>query len=122
MTIQVILFDVGGVLVQLTGVPMMLEWLGGRHTLEELWSIWLHSPSVRAFETGQIDAPTFAQRLVGELDAQVEPQRCLSNRSPAGPPVCTRACSKCWSPAFRRAYTRALLSNSNVASLAPGTR
>lgn len=45
--IQVALFDLGGVLVELRGVPTMLAWLDHRVSLEELWKLWLSSPTVR---------------------------------------------------------------------------
>ena len=61
--IRVVLFDVGGVLVELSGVATLLDWLDHRITAQELWSLWLHSPSVRAFETGRVDAGQFAFRL-----------------------------------------------------------
>src|ERR1700722_2974295 len=58
--IQVLLFDVGGVLVELSGVETMLEWLGRRVTADELWRMWLQSVPVRQFETGRIDAGAVA--------------------------------------------------------------
>ena len=44
---HVLLFDVGGVLVQLSGVKTMLEWMGETATSEEMWHMWLHSTPVR---------------------------------------------------------------------------
>jgi len=41
--IRVLLFDVGGVLVQLGGVEAMLEWLGHGISVDELWRRWLQS-------------------------------------------------------------------------------
>jgi hypothetical protein len=58
--IGVLLFDVGGVLVQLSGIETMLDWLGNSMTAEELWVKWLRSASVRQFETGQTQASAFA--------------------------------------------------------------
>ncbi len=50
--IQVALFDVGGVLVEFAGVPAMQAWLNHRVSPDELWTAWLRSPAVRAFESG----------------------------------------------------------------------
>jgi glucose-1-phosphatase len=76
--IRVVLFDVGGVLVELSGVPTMLAWMGDRHSPEELWKIWLTSPVVRAFETGRISPQSFADQLISELTLPVERDRLLA--------------------------------------------
>jgi glucose-1-phosphatase len=109
--VRVILFDVGGVLVELKGLPTFIEWLDNRHTPEEVWQIWLRSPTVRAFETGRIDATTFARRLIAELQARVEPQQFLDAFAawPTGLFPGTLAMLE----RIPRRYVRALLSNSN---------
>ncbi len=71
------LFDVGGVLVRLSGIEAMLGWLGNRVTAEELWGMWLRSEAVRQFETGRMDAGEFAMRVTREFDIAIEPQRFL---------------------------------------------
>lgn len=75
--IRVVLFDLGGVLVELSGVPVMLEWMGDRTSPENLLKIWLKSPVVRAFETGQITAEEFADELITEMLLPVERDRLL---------------------------------------------
>jgi len=67
----VLLFDVGGVLVELSGVETMLGWLGGKVATDELWRMWLQSKAVRDFETGRIEPDEFA---VGR-DNRVRPPR-----------------------------------------------
>lgn len=57
--IDVILFDLGGVLIELAGVEKMLEWSPGVGTTEELWRRWLYSDAVRKFETGRIAAASW---------------------------------------------------------------
>jgi glucose-1-phosphatase len=96
--IAVVLFDVGGVLVELSGVATLLEWLDQRLTAAQLWSLWLHSPSVRAFETGRIDGRQFAAGVLAELQLDIEPGYFLQafTHWPTG------------------LYRRALLSNSNA--------
>jgi hypothetical protein len=53
---EVILFDLGGVLIELSGISTMLAWIGPTMTIEELWRRWLTSPGVRLFESGRISA------------------------------------------------------------------
>jgi glucose-1-phosphatase len=74
---DVIVFDLGGVLVELGGVPRMLELLSHRLTVEELWTRWLTSPSVRAFETGQCDAEAFAHALLAEFELAISPAQLI---------------------------------------------
>jgi FMN phosphatase YigB (HAD superfamily) len=75
--IRVVLFDLGGVLVELGGVQTMLEWLGNRVSPEELWKMWLRSPAVRAFETGITDAGSFADDLIAEMGLPVAREKLL---------------------------------------------
>src|SRR5215475_13616247 len=75
--ISAILFDLGGVLVELTGVPILLSWIGNRMTPEDLWSMWLSSPVVRSFETGRLDPAVFANELVKEMDLPVSAEEFL---------------------------------------------
>jgi glucose-1-phosphatase len=77
--IRIVLFDVGGVLVKLSGIDIMLDWLGHTTTPEEMWRLWLHSDIVRRFETGRIDAAAFAIGVVGEFELPVAPQRFLDS-------------------------------------------
>ena len=68
---ELLLFDLGGVLVRLTGVSTMLEWTPGNLTEPELWERWLHSESIRAFESGEIEADQFAEDVVAEFDLSI---------------------------------------------------
>lgn len=110
--IRVVLFDVGGVLVELGGAATLLGWLGGRVTLPELWSLWLRSPSVRAFETGRIGAGQFAAGVLDELRLEIDAGLFLESFArwpsalyPGALEMIERIPSH---------YRRALLSNSNV--------
>jgi glucose-1-phosphatase len=109
--LSVVLFDVGGVLVQLTGVETILGWTANRYSPDELWHLWLHSPAVRAFESGRMDAPTFAIEMIRELDVPLAPEQFLQSFTawptglfPGVPELIAR---------IPMTYTRALLSNSN---------
>ena len=75
--IDTILFDLGGVLVELAGVEQMLAWSSGVPDTKELWRRWLHSTAVRRFETGGSDRDTFAAEIVGEFDLPVDTGRFL---------------------------------------------
>lgn len=65
--IDVIMFDLGGVLVELAGVPTMLRWLDHTLGVEDLWRRWLLSPAVRRFERGQGTAEAFAHAVIHEF-------------------------------------------------------
>lgn len=62
-----ILFDIGGVLVALDGVPSMAKLLGVEPRHEALHAMWVASPSVVAHETGKMEAAAFAVSLVAEF-------------------------------------------------------
>jgi glucose-1-phosphatase len=77
-SIRVVLFDLGGVLVELSGVPPLLAWMNNRITAEELWAMWLTSPAVRSFEMGQASPELFANQLIKEIGLPVEEQQFLT--------------------------------------------
>jgi HAD superfamily hydrolase (TIGR01509 family) len=110
--IRIILFDVGGVLVELGGVDALLGWLGSEATVEQLWAVWLRSPAVRAFETGRIEPMAFANAIVAELQLQIAPRTFLDSFASWPTRVYPGALEMVASiPAI---YQRALLSNSNL--------
>ena len=109
---HVLLFDVGGVLVQLSGVKTMLEWMGETATSEEMWHMWLHSTPVREFERGRMDAAEFAAAVTAEFRLPVQPQEFLDSFTgwvtglyPGTLEMLAQIPSS---------YQRAVLSNSNV--------
>lgn len=71
-SISTILFDLGGVLFQLSGAGMVCEWTEDDLTPQELVDKWLASPAVRAFESGHIDFPVFREQLKTELKLSVD--------------------------------------------------
>jgi HAD superfamily hydrolase (TIGR01509 family) len=112
MSTRVVLFDVGGVLVELGGVEALLGWLGPSATLEQLWPAWLHSPAVRAFETGRSEPMAFATAIVAELQLQITPEVFLESFAawPTRPfPGALELVAS-----IPSTYRRALLSNSNI--------
>lgn len=110
--ISVVLFDVGGVLVELGGVAATLELFGYRLPTEDLWRKWLHSPAVRDFETGRIDTAAFAARMLEEFAIRVSPQQFLD--SFAGWPTGLFPGVTELIDSIPARYTRAVLSNSNA--------
>jgi putative hydrolase of the HAD superfamily len=74
-SIEVLLFDLGGVLVELTGVPVMLQWLDHSLSEEELWGRWLQSPAVRQFELGRTSVAEFGAAVVLEFGLPVDAEQ-----------------------------------------------
>ena len=83
---DVVLFDLGGVLIDFAGVAPMKA-LSGIESEDELWSRWLTCRWVRSFERGECSADDFASGVVGDWALPVEPTAFLDEfRSwPAGP-------------------------------------
>lgn len=63
MAIEVVLFDLGGVLIDFAGVGPLRE-LSGIASDDEIWQRWLTCEWVRAFERGECDREAFAQGVV----------------------------------------------------------
>ena len=61
--VDLVLFDLGGVLIEVAGVRSMLE-LTGMDSEEELWRRWLTCRWVRRFESGGCSETEFAAGLV----------------------------------------------------------
>ncbi len=76
--IKCVVFDVGGVLVEVGGVAPMLRWMRNATDTDGLWRAWLHSAAVRDFERGRIDAQTFGARLVVEFELSVTAEEFLN--------------------------------------------
>ena len=110
--IGVVLFDVGGVLVRLSGIETMLDWLGSSITAEELWVRWLRSDSVRQFETGRTEASEFAVGVTREFGLDIEPALFLE--SFRGWPLGLYPGVMEMLARIPARYRRALLSNSNA--------
>lgn len=70
-TIRVVLFDIGGVLVEPSGVATMLGWMRNNVSAEQLWRMWLTSSCVRAFETGRMSPEEFADDVIAEFGLPV---------------------------------------------------
>jgi putative hydrolase of the HAD superfamily len=112
MNSPALLFDLGGVFIELTGVSQMLEWTDHRLTIDELWSIWLSSEAVRSFESGRLDARSFARGVIHDYTLDIDIDEFLvhfsswSNRLFPG--------SRRLLTALSERYTLASLSNTNA--------
>jgi glucose-1-phosphatase len=70
--IELVLFDLGGVLIQPGGVASMRA-LSGIQTDEALWSRWLACRWVQRFEAGRCTPEEFAGGVVADWELDVEP-------------------------------------------------
>jgi len=75
--IRIVLFDIGGVLVEPSGVATMLAWMRNTVSVEELWRMWLTSPCVRAFERGRMSPEEFADKVIADFRLPVKRDRFL---------------------------------------------
>lgn len=77
--ISAVLFDVGGVLIELNGLPSLAELLDSNQTLDEIYKHWMASPSVIAHETGKMDSQNFAVEVVKDLQLDLTPNAFMEN-------------------------------------------
>jgi glucose-1-phosphatase len=70
--VDLVLFDLGGVLIELSGVRAMLE-LTGIESEEELWQRWLTCRWVRRFESGGCSETEFAAGVVADWQLELSP-------------------------------------------------
>lgn len=68
--IEVLLFDVGGILIELGGIEIWKN-LTGQTDEAELWSQWLNCQVVKDFESGRSTPTDFANGMVRKYDLQI---------------------------------------------------
>ncbi len=64
--IKVVLFDLGGVLVELGEPSSRTAWFKPGLSPQENWDVWLSSPHSQAFERGELSPKEFATRFLTE--------------------------------------------------------
>jgi putative hydrolase of the HAD superfamily len=74
--IGVVLFDIGGVLAEWLGLPVMRELTGAASDLD-VAGRWLMSPWVRRFEAGDCSEQEFAEGVVAEWEFPFTPEEFL---------------------------------------------
>jgi FMN phosphatase YigB (HAD superfamily) len=75
--VEIVLFDLGGVLLEVGGVAPMRE-LSGIETDEELWVRWLGCRWVQQLEAGRCSAEDFAAGVVADWQLDVTPAKFLA--------------------------------------------
>jgi HAD superfamily hydrolase (TIGR01509 family) len=68
---DVILFDLGGVLIELAGIDRMLELCNHAFSADELWARWLASDGVRRFESGRASPDEFGAAMLDEFGMSI---------------------------------------------------
>ncbi len=74
--IEIVLFDIGGVLARFNGLEVLRELTGSESELE-IATRWLMSPVVRSFESGGCSNEEFAAGVVEEWDLPYTPAEFL---------------------------------------------
>lgn len=72
-TFDVLLFDLGGVLIDFAGFERMSELLPGRPDRTEVRARWIASRAVQKFERGEMTPSDFARGVIGELEIRLSP-------------------------------------------------
>ena len=64
-SIRCVLFDLGGVLIELDGPPVSPG--DSQMSETEVWQNWLNSGAVREFESGRCNERSFAEKIIQEM-------------------------------------------------------
>lgn len=75
---DVLLFDLGGVLMDFAGFDELRGLLPGSLRRSEVRDRWIHSPAVQRFERGEITARRFAEAVIEDLGIPLEPPEFLT--------------------------------------------
>ncbi len=76
MALEIVLFDLGGVLIELADIQSMGRFFGD-HPEDEVWRRWLGCPWVRRFERGHCSADEFARGMVETWSMTTSPETFL---------------------------------------------
>jgi HAD superfamily hydrolase (TIGR01509 family) len=76
-----VLFDLGGVLVEIGGVVETIRQGRGGNSEEDPWEAWLRSPAVFNWETGRTSNEEFARDIIAELQLDRSPEAFLRDCS-----------------------------------------
>ena len=71
---DVLLFDLGGVLIDFAGFDELSHLLPGDVSRGEVRAKWISSPSVQRFERAEITPQQFAHGVVGEMQLDLSPE------------------------------------------------
>lgn len=75
--VELLLFDLGGVLVDFAGPRELGQFLRTPASPEEILKRWTRCPHSEAFEAGRISARDFAERFVRDWEVDLEPETFL---------------------------------------------
>lgn len=81
-SVEILLFDLGGVLVHWDGIGSLRELTRARLSKEEARKFWLDSPAVRKFERGQISEVQVMRMDAGNLDGDLATQSTVQGSHP----------------------------------------
>ena len=76
---SVLLFDLGGVLVEIAAFDEMKSMVGETLDDDAIRLRWLRSPAVRSFELGRITPAAFAAQFIDEWQVRLTPEAFLEN-------------------------------------------
>ena len=108
---MILLFDAGGVLIELGPPPVDTAWLPADKTLDELWADWLHMDVSRRFESGALTDQEFARELIESLGLQTSVSVFLKKFEAW--PLAPFAGTVEWLKQLSSTYETAMLSNTN---------
>jgi len=80
-SIDAVLLDLGGVLIELVGVEQMIVWSPHLDNADTLWARWLTSPAVRRYERGEGEREEFARAIIEEFALPVDTATFISGFS-----------------------------------------
>lgn len=113
MSITHIVFDMGGVLVELQWLDRVKTLLNGPMTMEDLHQLWVSACSTADFETGRSDFDAFTTAFIQEFELAIAPellQHEFLEIVQAPMPRCNQVLSD-----LKPRYHLSLLSNTNPA-------